>query len=61
MTAFTFAVAMAALGVNGPEDVVREWDAISWRLHEDNVRGYGSESSRRFGTGTWPRPGTCRS
>jgi RNA-directed DNA polymerase len=38
MTAFAFDVAMAALGVNGPEDVVREWDAISWRLHEENVR-----------------------
>jgi len=38
MTAFAFAVAMAALGVNGPEDAVHEWDAIIWRLHEDNVR-----------------------
>jgi len=38
MTAFAFDVAMVALGVNGPEDVVREWDAINWRLHEDNVR-----------------------
>jgi RNA-directed DNA polymerase len=38
MTAFAFAVAMAALGVNGPEDTVHEWDAINWRLHEDNVR-----------------------
>jgi RNA-directed DNA polymerase len=24
--------------VNGTEDVTFEWDAISWRLHEDNVR-----------------------
>jgi RNA-directed DNA polymerase len=23
--------------VNGTEDVVSEWDAINWRLHEDNV------------------------
>src|SRR5258706_15220911 len=39
MTAFAFDVAMAALGVNGPEDVVQyQWDAISWRRHEDNVR-----------------------
>lgn len=38
MTAFAFAVAMAALGVNGPEDVVHQWDAIGWRVHEDNVR-----------------------
>ena len=38
MTAFAFAVAMAALGVNGPEDAVLDWDAVNWRLHEDNVR-----------------------
>src|SRR5258706_5588958 len=39
MTAFAFDVAMAALGVNGPEDVVQyQWDAVNWRLHEDNVR-----------------------
>jgi hypothetical protein len=24
--------------VNGPEDVVPEWDAVDWRSHEDNVR-----------------------
>jgi RNA-directed DNA polymerase len=24
--------------VNGTEDVILEWDAINWRLHEDNVR-----------------------
>ncbi|GAA0922119.1 hypothetical protein Vau01_114210 [Virgisporangium aurantiacum] len=29
---------MAALGVNGSEDVAHEWDAIGWRAHEDNVR-----------------------
>jgi RNA-directed DNA polymerase len=29
---------MAALGVNEPEDVIQKWDAINWRLHEDNVR-----------------------
>ena len=23
--------------VNGTEDVTLEWDAINWRLHEDNV------------------------
>jgi len=38
MTAFAFDVAMAALGVNGPEDAVHQWDAVNWRLHEDNVR-----------------------
>jgi RNA-directed DNA polymerase len=24
--------------VNGPEDVTYEWQAVDWRLHEDNVR-----------------------
>jgi RNA-directed DNA polymerase len=24
--------------VNGPEDVTYEWEAVDWRLHEDNVR-----------------------
>jgi RNA-directed DNA polymerase len=38
MTAFAFDVAMAALGVNGPADAVDQWDAVNWRLHEDNVR-----------------------
>jgi RNA-directed DNA polymerase len=38
MTAFASDTAMAALGVNGPDDVVREWDAMDWRRHEDNVR-----------------------
>jgi RNA-directed DNA polymerase len=33
-----FAVAMAALGVNGPEGEVPGWDAIDWRAQEDNVR-----------------------
>src|SRR3989442_5692271 len=40
MTALTFAVAMAALGVNGPEDDGQQpwWDAVDWRAHEENVR-----------------------
>jgi RNA-directed DNA polymerase len=42
MSAFTFEVAMAALGVNGPDDADRTkvdqgWDAICWPVHEDNV------------------------
>ncbi len=37
MTAQAFAVAMAAAGVNGPEDV-DSWDSVDWRRHEDNVR-----------------------
>jgi len=38
MTAHVFALAMAGLGVNGPEDAVPKWETISWRAHEDNVR-----------------------
>ena len=38
MTAHAFGIAMAGLGVNGPEDEALEWDAIRWRTHEDNVR-----------------------
>jgi RNA-directed DNA polymerase len=38
MTAHAFALAMAALEVNGPEDVATDWDAIDWRAHEEDVR-----------------------
>ena len=38
MTAHAFEVAMAGLGVNGPEDVTPSWEAIRWRTHEDSVR-----------------------
>jgi RNA-directed DNA polymerase len=38
MTGHAFAIAMAALGVNGPEDDRLDWDAISWRRVEDDVR-----------------------
>ncbi|MGI5289757.1 hypothetical protein ACQEVF_41350 [Nonomuraea polychroma] len=33
-----FALAMAALDVNGPSDRNLKWDAIRWRTHEDEVR-----------------------
>ena len=29
---------MGGVGVNGPEDVGLEWDAVDWRTAEDNVR-----------------------
>jgi RNA-directed DNA polymerase len=38
MSAHAFEVAMARLGVNGPEDVIPTWDTICWRTHEGNVR-----------------------
>jgi hypothetical protein len=33
-----FAAAMAALGVNGPEDDALDWAAVDWRAAEDNAR-----------------------
>lgn len=38
MTAYVYAVAMAALKVNGPEGEVPRWDVNDWRSQEDNVR-----------------------
>jgi RNA-directed DNA polymerase len=38
MTAHAFELAMAGLGVNGPEDEALDWETISWRSHEDTVR-----------------------
>ena len=38
MTAFVFAVAMAALNVNGPEDEPLDWNAVDWRTVEGRVR-----------------------
>jgi RNA-directed DNA polymerase len=38
MTGHAFAMAMAALGVNGPEDDRLDWNAIKWRTVEADVR-----------------------
>jgi RNA-directed DNA polymerase len=38
MTGHAFAMAMATLGVNGPEDDRLDWNAIDWRKAEDVVR-----------------------
>jgi RNA-directed DNA polymerase len=38
MSGYAYALAMAALDVNGPEDEPSDWNAIPWRHHEDNVR-----------------------
>jgi len=55
MTAQAFAVAMAALGVNGPEDVAQDWDAVNWRLHEDNVRRLRQRIFTAVKDGDWPK------
>jgi RNA-directed DNA polymerase len=54
MTAFAFDVAMAALGVNGPEDVIHPWDATSWRRHEENVRRLRGRIFKATKDGDWP-------
>jgi RNA-directed DNA polymerase len=46
---------MAALGVNGPEDVVLDWDAISWQVHEDNVRRLRQRIFTAVKDGDWPK------
>jgi RNA-directed DNA polymerase len=55
MTAFAFDVAMAALGVNGPEDVIHPWDATSWRRHEENVRRLRGRIFKATKDGDWPK------
>jgi RNA-directed DNA polymerase len=55
MTAQAFAVAMAALKVNGPEDVVLDWDAINWQVHEDNVRRLRQRIFTAVKDGDWPK------
>jgi RNA-directed DNA polymerase len=57
MTAFTFAVAMAALGVNGPKDDILQsrWDAIDWRAHEENVRRLRQRIFKASQDGDWPK------
>ena len=38
MTGHAFAMAMATLDVNGPEDDFLDWDAIRWRSVEKDVQ-----------------------
>jgi RNA-directed DNA polymerase len=54
MTAFAFDVAMAALGVNGPEDVPPAWDTVAWRRHEENVRRLRGRIFKATKDGDWP-------
>src|SRR6266480_7200755 len=54
MTAFAFDVAMAALGVNGPEDVP-VWDTVEWRRHEENVRRLRGRIFKATTDGDWPK------
>src|SRR5258705_12783156 len=55
MTAVAFDVAMAALGVNGPEGEVLDWDTDTWRRHEDNVRRLRQRIFKAVQDGDWPK------
>src|SRR3954469_23133405 len=55
MTAFAFDVAMAALGVNGPEDDSPNWDNVAWRRHEENVRRLRGRIFKATKDGDWPQ------
>ena len=41
--------------VNGTEDVTLEWDAIDWRLHEDNVRRLRQRIFKAAQEQDWPK------
>jgi RNA-directed DNA polymerase len=55
MTAFAFDVAMAGLGVNGPEDGTPNWDTVAWRRHEENVRRLRGRIFKATKDGDWPK------
>jgi len=55
MTAMAFDVAMAALGVNGPEDDTPSWDTVAWRRHEENVRRLRGRIFKATKDGNWPQ------
>ena len=60
MTAHAFAVAMARLGVNGPEDQrfeqdVDEWETINWRSCEEQVRRLRQRIFKATWEGDWPK------
>ena len=60
MTAHAFAVAMARLGVNGPEDQrfeqdVDEWETIDWRSCEEQVRRLRQRIFKATREGDWPK------
>ena len=60
MTGQAFAVAMARLGVNGPEDPrserdVIEWETIDWRSCEEQVRRLRQRIFKATREGDWPK------
>jgi RNA-directed DNA polymerase len=44
-----------AMTANGTEDAILEWDAINWRIHEDNVRRLRGRIFKATKDGDWPK------
>ena len=57
MTGHVFALAMAALGVNGPEGAARDWDwnRTDWRSQEDSVRRLRQRIFKATQAGDWAK------
>ena len=55
MTGNAVAMAMAALGVNGPEDDLFDWDTVDWAAHEDNVRRLRQRIFKATQAGDWAK------
>ena len=55
MTGHAFAIAMAALGVNGPEGALPGWDSIDWRSREDSVRRLRQRIFKATQAGDWAK------
>ena len=41
--------------VNGPEDVHLDWEAVDWRLHEENVRRLRQRIFKAAQEQDWPK------
>src|SRR5256884_9874944 len=55
MTGHVFALAMAALKVNGPEGDLLDWDSADWRFHEENVRRLRQRIFKATQAGDWAK------
>ena len=55
MTGHVFALAMATLGVSGPEGAVQDWGSIDWRSREDDVRRLRQRIFKATQAGDWAR------
>jgi RNA-directed DNA polymerase len=40
---------------NGPTGEILDWDAINWRIHEDNVRRLRDRIFKATKDGDWPK------